>query len=504
MTAGLRLVALVLLLAVAVAGPATAEQAGPQAAAAPAAGYRLPVAVTTRHALALPDGTLTLEAAAGSLVLEAPDRTPEAEIAYIAYTLAGADPATRPVTFAVNGGPGAASAYLNIGAIGPWRLPMDPAGPVPSQDPGLVPNAETWLPFTDLVFVDPVGTGFSRLIDPDDARRGRFLGIEGDVAALAQFIRRWLVANGRIASPRYFVGESYGGFRGPLLAEALRDTEGLALDGLVLVSPVLDFGWWQQAEHTPWPAVALLPSLAAAEMEAEGRFSEAGMAAAEAYAAGDYVTDLLRGVGDAAAVGRIVERVAGLAGLDRATVAETAGRVDAADFARAVGRAAGRRMSVYDAAVLGATPLPGRRRGGDPVLDAMTAPLTAGMLAHYRDTLGWLPDRRYQLLNREVSGAWDWDAGRGQPEAVGPLAEALALDPGLRVLVVHGATDLVTPYFASELILRQLPAFGDGRRLRLAVYRGGHMFYLRDDARTAFRDDARALYAAPAGDHSIR
>ena len=180
-------------------------------------------------------------------------------------------------------------------------------------------------------------------------------------------------------------------------------------------------------------------------------------------------------------------------------VAETAGRVDAGDFARAAGRAAGRRMSVYDAAVLGAEPLPGRRRGGDPVLDAMTAPLTAGMLAHYRDTLRWMPDRRYQLLNRAVSGAWDWDAGRGQPEAVGPLAEALALDRELAVLVAHGATDLVTPYFASELILRQLPGFGPGERLRLAVYRGGHMFYLRDDARAAFRDDARALYAGWGG-----
>ena len=492
-----RLAAPLALVLAALATPLPAQQAAEPPAAQ--ARERLPAAVTTRHALALPEGTLEVEATAGAIVLEGAGGAPEAEIAYVAYTLPAADPATRPVTFAVNGGPGAASAYLNIGAIGPWRLPMDPGGPVPSQDVTLVPNAETWLPFTDLVFLDPVGTGFSRLIEADDAKRGRFLAIEGDVEAMAQVVRRWLVESGRVASPRYFVGESYGGFRGPLVAEALREDEGLALDGLILVSPVLDFGWWTQAEHTPWPAVALLPSLAAAEMEAEGRFSEAALAAAEDYAAGEYVADLLRGVGDGAAVGRIVERVTALTGLDREVVAETAGRVDAGDFARAAGRAAGRRMSVYDAAVLGAEPLPGRRRGGDPVLDAMTAPLTAGMLAHYRDTLRWMPDRRYQLLNRAVSGAWDWDAGRGQPEAVGPLAEALALDRELRVLVAHGATDLVTPYFASELILRQLPGFGPGERLRLAVYRGGHMFYLRDDARAAFRDDARALYAGWGG-----
>ena len=165
-------------------------------------------------------------------------------------------------------------------------------------------------------------------------------------------------------------------------------------------------------------------------------------------------------------------------------VAETAGRIDAGDFARAVGRADGRRMSVYDAAVLGAEPLPGRRRGGDPVLDAMTAPLTAGMLAHYRDTLGWLPDRRYQLLNR--GGQRRLGLGRRARPAGGGRARwprRWRSTRSSRVLVAHGATDLVTPYFASELILRQLPAFGPGERLRLAVYRGGHMFYLRDDAR---------------------
>lgn len=475
-----RSVTLALALAVAVAGTAAAEA-------------RLPAAVTTRHALDLPGGGVEVTATAGAIVVETARGEAEAEIAFVAYTLP-AEGAARPVTFAVNGGPGAASAYLNIGAMGPWRLPMDPAGPVPSQDVTLVPNDESWLPFTDLVFLDPVGTGFSRLIDPDDDKRARFLSIEGDVAALAQAIRRWLVDNDRIGDPKVFVGESYGGFRGPLVAEALRDEEGVALDAMVLVSPVLDFGWWTQAEHTPWPDMALLPSLAAAEMEAEGQFSEAGLAEAEAYASGEYATDLLRGVQDAAAVGRIVDRVTELTGLDRATVSATAGRVDAEDFARAAGRERGRRMSVYDAAVLGAEPLPGRRHGGDPVLDAMTAPLTAAMLAHYRDTLGWRPTRSYQLLNRSVSRAWDWDGGRGQPEAVTALAESMALDPELRVLVVHGATDLVTPYFASRLILRQLPAYGPGERLAMAVYRGGHMFYLRDDARTAFRDDARQLY----------
>ena len=185
-----RLAAPLALVLAALAAPVPAQQAAEPPAAQ--ARERLPAAVTTRHALALPEGTLEVEATAGAIVLEGAGGAPEAEIAYVAYTLPAADPATRPVTFAVNGGPGAASAYLNIGAIGPWRLPMDPGGPVPSQDVTLVPNAETWLPFTDLVFVDPVGTGFSRLIEPDDAQaralprhRGRRRGHGAGRAALA-------------------------------------------------------------------------------------------------------------------------------------------------------------------------------------------------------------------------------------------------------------------------------------------------------------------------------
>ena len=130
----------------------------------------------------------------------------------------------------------------------------------------------------------------------------------------------------------------------------------------------------------------------------------------------------------------------------------------------------------------------------------MTAPLTSAMLGFYRDTLGWLPERPYMLLNRQVSRAWDWGGDWDQPEAVGALRRVLALDPAFRLLVAHGYTDLVTPYFASALILRQLPAGLDpDARVRQATYPGGHMFYLRDGSRRAFRDDARALYVEQSG-----
>ena len=294
-----------------------APDAAPQPQAeAPAA--RLPAPEVTRHSLDLGDRSLAFTATAGALTLETPAGKPEADIAFVSYTLDGPPETTgaaaRPVTFAINGGPGASSAYLQIGALGPWFLPMDGERIAPSQDTALKPNPDTWLDFTDLVFIDPVGTGFSRLVDPDDARRDRYLSVDGDTDAIADFILKWLTTNGRTTAPKYFVGESYGGFRGPLVAEALATDRGVGLDGLVLVSPVLDFGWWQQPDYSPLPMVSLLPSLAAVRMEGDGAFDPAALAGVEAYASGPFVADLLAGESDAAAVARLVDRVTALTG----------------------------------------------------------------------------------------------------------------------------------------------------------------------------------------------
>jgi carboxypeptidase C (cathepsin A) len=500
---------LVVVLAAWLAGPAWAQGEGEESAGADAPaeaqesaiatadGGRLPGARTTRHSVEIDGQELAFEATAGALTLTDGAGKPEADIAYVAYVLSGEAAADRPVTFAVNGGPGAASAYLHLGVLGPWRLEVGEDSIVPSQAVGLVPNAETWLEFTDLVFLDPVGTGFSRLVEPDDRLRSRYLSVEGDIDALADAVYRWLAQHGRMVSPKYFVGESYGGFRGPLLAEKLVRDHGVGLSGLTLLSPVLDFGWRTQGPHNPLPRISLLPSLAAAAMEAAGEaLDDAALAEVEAYAAGDFVTDLLRGPADEDAVSRLTERLVGFTGLPRELVARQLGRVDAGDFLRELGREQGHVLSIYDSGVRSDDPTPERPFGRalEPVLDGLTAPLTSAMLAHYRDTLRWLPDRRYQLLNSGVNRAWRWSEGRGQAEALGALGRVLALDRQHRLLVVHGYTDLVTPYFESTLLLRQLRAFGPGERVRQATYPGGHMFYTRDESRRAFRDDALWLY----------
>jgi len=498
-------------LALALLGPALAQQPAPAPAAeqdarerrpprppAQPADGRLPPDSVTQHSLALPGRTLSFTAVAGSIALTERGGRAEADIGFVAYLKDDPDRANRPVTFALNGGPGAASAYLHLGVLGPWRLPLDGPTIPPSASPALVQNAETWLDFTDLVFIDPVGTGYS-LTTPgtNDEVRGRLLSVEGDIDALADMVTKWLKANGRMTSPKFFIGESYGGFRGPLLAEKLQTDQGVGLSGLVLLSPVLDFGWKTQPGHNPLPLAGLLPSAAAAQLERNGALTRDALGEAERYAAGDYVVDLLRGPQDEAAVRRVTERVSALTGLDPALVRRLGGRLDLRTLQRELNRGEGRVASAYDTGVTAFDPNPNAAasRFNDPVLEGMTAPLTSAIVDHLSRTLKWeVNDRRYQLLNGSVNGAWRWGRGRGQPEAVEELRAALALDERLRVLVVHGFTDLVTPYFETELILRQLPDYGGKGRVRHEVYPGGHMFYSRDASRISFRADALRLY----------
>jgi carboxypeptidase C (cathepsin A) len=494
-------------LAFAVASLPVGAQPSPHGGASPEArrsaeargleGRKLPADAVTEHSLALPDGrVLAFKATAGSLPLVDEAGKLQAEIAYIAYTMPAKDGAARPVTFALNGGPGAASAYLNIGAIGPWRLPLEGTSISPSGPVALVPNDGTWLDFTDLVFIDPVGTGYSRAADGDAKR---YWSVDSDASVLSAAIARYLRANDRIAAPKFFVGESYGGFRGPLIASKLQEEVGVGLSGLVLLSPVLDFAWLQAPRTTPWGHVTRLPSFAAAALERAGKTpTRQGLAEAEAYAVGPYLTDLLKGPADSAAVARLGDRVGALTGLNPTTVRRQAGRLTNGSIQREASRDEGRVASAYDTGVTGWDPDPTAPYAGfeDPLLTGLQAPLTSAMLDLYATKLNYrVPDLRYELLSNSVNRGWSWGSGRSAPEVVGTLRGVLALDGNLRVLVAHGFTDLVTPYFASKLLIDQMPSFGGRDRLDLAVYPGGHMFYFRADSRAAFHRDGMDLYA---------
>jgi carboxypeptidase C (cathepsin A) len=465
-----------------------AAQPTPRAAA-------LPANAVTTHTLALPDRTLHFAATAGAITLTDPDGAPQVAVAFIAYQLEGAATEKRPVTFVLNGGPGVASAWLQLGMMGPWRLPMDAAAVAPSAPPVLRDNADTWLDFTDLVFIDPVGTGYSRFLARGDDLQRSVFSVRGDIDSIAATIRHWLQDNRRFTSPKFIAGESYGGFRAPLLARALADRQGVGVSGLVMISPALDFGG-RSGAFDPLTPAELLPSMVAVARAAKGPVTRADLADAEAYAGGEYLLDLVKGNQDAAAVARRSARVAALTGLDPALVRRHQGVIGAGEFLHEVQGEGARIGSAYDATVTvpDADPQSDFDGAPDPLRDAMNAPLTSAMLDLYARRLNWQPDGQYQLMNLSVNREWDFGRGNRRPESASDLREALALDPGLRVVVAQGLFDLVTPYYRTQLILDQIEPDAGADRVRLVVYPGGHMLYTRDELRSALRNKVLPLY----------
>ena len=287
-----------------------------QSAPSAAEQHRLPPDSTTKQTLALPGRTLSFSATAGSIRLFDEKGEPQADIAYTSYQLDGTEARNRPVTFLFNGGPGASSAWLQLGDAGPWRLSITGEGAVASASPDLLPNAETWLDFTDLVFIDPVGTGYSRFVATGDDARKRFWSIGGDVSAIALVIRRWLEKYDRLLSPKFVAGESYGGIRGPKIVRNLQTEQGVGVRGLIMVSPVFDFR--ERSGSSLLQYVASLPTMAAVAREAKGPVTHKDLAEVERYARGEFLVDLLKGQADVEATTRLADKVAALTGIDPA------------------------------------------------------------------------------------------------------------------------------------------------------------------------------------------
>lgn len=454
----------------------------------------LPADKTVKQSARIAGAMVSYDATVGTIAVRDAKGKTIAEVVYTAYVVPGGD-ANRPVTFAFNGGPGASSVYLNLGAMGPKRVQFGAEGDAPSDSAALVDNQNSWLDFTDLVFIDPVGTGFSRSLEDEGKTKKDFYANDPDIKYLSRIVYDWLVKNGRLRSPKYVVGESYGGYRAPRIALELQTGLGVGVNGIVMVSPYLDpAAVGDGTALSPLPWMIDLPSMAAARLEREGRLTADAMRQVEAYARGAFATDLLAGRSDPQATGRLVVRVSELTGLDGDLVAKLDGRVDSGTFLRESHRGDRKIGSVYDSNVTAWDPFPGsaQRRSGDPILEALIAPTTSAMVDFITRTVGWKTDARYNALSDAVNEAWD----RGVPDdsPVRALRKAVANDPRMAVLIAHGYNDLSCPYFGSRLIIDQMPAFGQDQRVRLSVYPGGHMFYSRTGSGAAFRADAMALY----------
>jgi carboxypeptidase C (cathepsin A) len=445
-----------------------------------------------------------------------------AEIFSVSYLAEQED--DRPLTFVFNGGPGASSAYLHMGAAGPQRVAFPADGTLPQMPPRLVPNDNSWLAFTDLVFVDPVGTGFSRVIDDaskndgekktpdgDEGEKAKeYFGYKRDLESLSEFMARWLSAHDRWGSPVFIAGESYGGYRVGRLVRMLQETTGIGLNGAILISPALEFAPLAPTDYDLLGWVDLVPTMTLAAVHhgrsrafAAGAASEDVLHEAETFATGEYTTLLARGAsmppGDRE---RILGHLADLIGLPADVVTRAEGRVSIEVFARELLRDQRQVVGLYDATITAIDPFPDREpfAGPDPTLAGIGPAYTTAINRQLRSEIGVNTDREYVVLSLEVNEAWRNDA----PEhfftppvgATDDFRYGMSLNPHMKAFITHGRYDLVTPYFASDR-LRNLMRLDANVASRLTVrhFDGGHMFYAWEDSRRAFSDAIAAFVA---------
>jgi carboxypeptidase C (cathepsin A) len=449
----------------------------------------LPADAVTEHTIDTPRGKLAYTATAGTLAFYDQSGDQSAAVFYTAYVAKDVG-ANRPLTFVFNGGPGAASAFLHLGLVGPRILDLGPDGR-DAATATLRDNPDTWLNFTDLVLIDPVGTGWSRTIKPDDGKH--FWGIRADADSFAKAISLYVAKNNRGASPKYLFGESYGGFRAAKVARALQREQGIVTAGIVMLSPMLE-GWLTFGDDESALRAALqLPSLAAAALERKNTFSPATLAEAEKFAMTDYLTTMAGAPPQGAAGKAFYGRVAQMTGLPVDVVTQARGFVADA-FVKSLSPE-GKIVSRYDANFAVDDPYPENRsaRGPDPILDGVSRAYGGAMAAYARNELGFKTEMTYSLLSSDVTGHWDWQGGRLQASAEDDLRTLLAFSPSFRLLIAHGYSDMITPYGMTRYVLDHLSSATPGRA-QLKLYRGGHMIYLDAQSREAFSADAAAFY----------
>src|SRR6202041_3343217 len=465
--------------------PAAAKSAEPKSAEP--IKNPLPADKSAPQTITVNGKTLHYAATVGTITLKGKDDKPTGVVMYTAFTLDEAkgknkdsDSGThRPVTFALNGGPGASSVYLNLGAIGPKHIVFANEGDSPSDPATLTDNPGTWLDFTDIVFIDPIGTGFSRSLVDEAETKKLFYAPKPDIEYLSLVIYKWLVQTDRLLDKKYLVGESYGGYRGPMMTHYLQSTLGVAMNGLVLVSPYMN-PEEGDGDLSPIPWMIDLPSITAAHLESEGKLTDAAMQQVIAYTRGDYAEALLKGRSDPAATDAMIAHVTEMTGLDSKFVKFAGGRLDIGAYLREVHRTQGLIGSMYDSNVTAPDPFPyaPRQQAGDPILQSIVAPTTTAMADFITRTVGWKTDARYEALSYEVNRQWERNDDLREG-AVRDLRESVAADPKLRVLIVHGWNDLSCPFMGSVLSVDQIPIMGDANRVQVHEFPGGHMFYTR-------------------------
>ena len=444
--------------------------------------------VVTHHEIRINGKALKYTATAGMMPIRDAKGETEAHMFFMAYTLDGvSDTGRRPLMFSFNGGPGSASVWLHLGALGPRRVVMQPDGQMSAPPFHLVDNEYTWLDQTDLVFIDPVGTGYSRATKPELNKN--FWNLRGDIRSVGEFIRMYLTRNERWTSPLFLVGESYGTTRAAGLSGYLID-RGVAFNGIVLLSSILNFQTADFAKGNDLPYILYLPSYTATAwyhhklapdlqrdlqetLKEVAAWAETGYA--EALAKGDRLASAERQT--------VIDRLARYTGLEKRYIDYSNLRVPIFYFTkellrdqkRTVGRIDSRFKGVDESA---ATDHPEY----DPSLSAIRPPYTSTFNNYVRGELGYKTDLEYYILGEGITSPWEWgpsSSREGFPDTSDDLRSALSKNSYMRLFVASGYFDLATPYFATEYTLTHMGLDPKLRgNIRTAEYESGHMVYI--------------------------
>lgn len=461
-----------------------AQTPPPAPAAAPPPKKEDEKPVVTKHSIQLGGTTLNYIVTVGMMPIKTDTGDTEANMFYMAYTLERTQGAPlRPLTFSFNGGPGSASVWLHMGALGPRRVKLNDDGSMPAPPYQLVDNEATWLDLTDIVFIDPVNTGYSRATKPELTKK--FLGLEGDVASIGEFIRLYLTRNERWTSPLFLAGESYGTTRAAGLAGYLID-RGIAFNGIVLLSTVLNFQTLQFTEGNDLPFELILPTYTATAWyhkklapDLQKDFHRA-LAESEAWALGGYADILAKGDRlTASERDTAITKLSRLTGLSQEYVGLSNLRVEIQHYVKELLRDKRETVGRLDSRLKGTDAMGTAERSEfDPSISSIRPPYTATFAQYLRTDLGYQSDQPYFILGEGVK-QWKWGAVNSFVDTSDRLRSAFSKNPHMKLFVGYGYFDLATPYLAAQYTLSHagFPA-GTRKNITEKYYDAGHMFYI--------------------------
>lgn len=459
--------------------------------------------VVRQHQLKVGRRSLRYTTASGCMALKNDTSEIEAQIYFTAYTLGhGEADRKRPLTFVFNGGPGSASVWLHLGALGPKRVKMQDEGWMPAPPYQLVDNEHTWLEETDLVFIDPVGTGYSRATKAELNKK--YWNIKGDLEAVGEVIRLYLTRYNRWSSPLFLCGESYGTTRAAGLAGHLIE-KGIAFNGIMLISTILNFQTADFDRGNDLPYALFLPTYAATAWyhkmlpsTLQRKPLRAVLGEVEMWAEGEYTTALMKGDRLSTAERQdVMEKLAHYTGLSGTFIDNSNLRIHIMRFCKELLRAKKKTVGRLDSRFQGmdaqaVTDMP----DFDPSFTAITPPYTAMMNDYARNELGYETDVAYETLSFAVNEGWEWDRGK-YADTSEALRSALAKNPYLKVLVAMGYYDLATPHFAAQYTLAHMDIDPSLRsNIHTADYEAGHMLYLDVKSLAKLKTDVQAFIKA--------